>query len=288
MKNVLIVGDLHLKQKWVLSQVEKNMKEYDACRVVFLGDATNDWYATDEFEVKAMRLFSQWISEMRDKGVTVDVLLGNHDYCYVKGTEGQGTHFVNIPEVSRIFREEIGFKVAVTVGSYLCSHAGLTQRWAEKYLKGYKRNSVWGANQFESELNSILAEKSRKWNVLDTAGHARGGWDEPSPLWADLKEVTTNPATSLKQIVGHTPVEKVFHRVNEFKGNEFEIWGCDTMSLYGGNLKPIGNGDMLLAEFDFEIQDYKISPVPFNLQDKLAWEDAMWEYARSQGVSIFW
>ena len=75
--------------------------------------------------------------------------------------------------------------------------------------------------------------------------------------------------------MGHTPVNESFYRKNEFKGNEFEIWGCDTLSVYGGNLEPIGNGDMLLAT-DNSDGDYNIEVVPFDKNNELAWRDACW------------
>ena len=280
----LIVGDLHLKQEYVLPQVEQNMLDYGAKRVVFLGDAVNDWYASDKFEVSAMEYYADWVNRQREKGIVVDVLLGNHDYCYIKGIDGPGTIYANIPQVSKILIEQLEVQVATTVGDWLCTHAGVTQRWAKKYLKNYRRNSEWCAQEFADVLNQILKEKPRNWKVLYAVGHARGGWDEPSPLWADLRELSTNPAHGLNQIVGHTPVSEVFHRKNEFEGNEFEIWGCDTMSLYGGNLNPIGYGDMLLAEPNSAGTDFNISVVPYNKYDELAWGDTVWEYARRQGV----
>ena len=287
METTLIVGDLHLKQKLVLPQVEQNMLVCGAKRVVFLGDAVNDWYASDQFEIEAMQFYADWVLGQRKKGVVVDVLLGNHDFCYIKGIEDSGTHYSNIPEVSKILREQLQVKVATTVGEWLCTHAGVTQRWAQKYLKSYRKDSAWSAFELAEALNYILEEKPRRWNELYTVGHARGGWDEPSPLWADLSELSMNPAYGLKQIVGHTPVNEAFHRKNEFKGNEFEIWGCDTLSVYGSNLEPIGNGYMLLATANSD-GGCDIEVVPFNKNDELAWRDACWEYARRQGICGVW
>ena len=289
METTLIVGDLHLKQKFILPHVEQNMLDYGAKRVVFLGDAVNDWYASDSFEISVMQFFADWVKQKRESGIIVDVLLGNHDYCYIKGIEGPGTHFANISQVSKILMDQLEVKVATTVGNWLCTHAGVVQRWAEKYLKGYRRNSQWSAEEFADVINSILGQKPRNWKVLYTVGHARGGFDEPSPLWSDLSELSTNPANNLNQIVGHTPVEKVFHRKNEFNGNEFEIWGCDTMSVYGGNLQPIGTGEMLLAEWSEVYDDFSIRAIPFDKYDEASWNDVTWEYARTQGVrGEFW
>lgn len=54
----------------------------------------------------------------------IDVLLGNHDFCYVRGKRGPGSIMSIMRNLRTILEDALQAKVACAVGPYLCSHAG--------------------------------------------------------------------------------------------------------------------------------------------------------------------
>ncbi len=85
----LVVGDLHLKQQFVLPRIDEMLAgDAEIGRIVFLGDACDDWGANEADELNAMEFYAKWVREHRGRGVRIDVLLGNHDFCYVRGKRG--------------------------------------------------------------------------------------------------------------------------------------------------------------------------------------------------------
>ncbi|MDO4291352.1 MAG: metallophosphoesterase, partial [Eggerthellaceae bacterium] len=131
----LVVGDLHLKQQFVLPHIDALLREDAAIgRVVFLGDACDDWGATEVDELDALEYQAQWVAAQRRRGLRVDVLLGNHDFCYIRGKSGPGSLMAVARELRAILEEKLQAQLACAVGPYLCTHAGLTNVWAKKFM----------------------------------------------------------------------------------------------------------------------------------------------------------
>lgn len=240
----LVVGDLHLKQQFVLPRIDEMLAgDAEIGRVVFLGDACDDWGANEADELNAMELYAKWVREHRGRGMRIDVLLGNHDFCYVRGKRGPGSIMSIMRNLRTILEDALQAKVACAVGPYLCSHAGVTGVWAKRFLADVPADAVAIAQR----LNEMLADSSH-WGDLDSCPPSRGGWSLPGPLWADLRDMLDDALPGVPQIVGHSPVE----RVEDYAGGWMTagrdpLWACDTMSLmsYG---TPIGDGSMLLVD----------------------------------------
>ena len=74
----LVVGDLHLKQNFILPAIDRLLeRRSDIGRVVFLGDACDDWGATAADEISALRAQAIWAAARRSEGLLVDILIGN-------------------------------------------------------------------------------------------------------------------------------------------------------------------------------------------------------------------
>lgn len=198
----LIVGDLHLKQKIVLPLVDHVIDANpEITRVVFLGDACDDWGAGEREEIAAMEFYASWVESRREQGLRVDVLLGNHDFCYLRARRGPGSVISIFRELRAILENDLRTQLSTCVGPYLCSHAGLTAAWARRYLADIPTS----AQEASDALNAMLAEPEC-WPALDSCPPSRGGWSLPGPLWADLRDLVDDPLPYFGQIVGHTPV----------------------------------------------------------------------------------
>ena len=273
----IVVGDLHLKQSRILPQVERAVARHGAGRVVLCGDYVDEFGATDEDELRELTYMAGWLEARRAEGLMVDALLGNHDFAYLMGWEISGYRPTVAPSV-RWMLKEMHLAVATTVGDILVTHAGLTSSWAQKHPEVLGSRAVAqadlagenpeGARAGEEAaagvdggtcsqepcaaevacvaLGTLYAQgpESEGWNALFAAGPARGGWQRPGPLWADVHELMAGPAPGMRQIVGHTPLDTCT-RLDA----PSEIWACDTFSCYrSGN--PIGDGTGLLVDDD--------------------------------------
>ena len=101
-------------------------------------------------------------------------------------------------EVHDLFMNNIDkFQLIHEVDNYLFSHAGIYNKWMNKY---------------ELSLDDLRDYKSflkNRWETLQDVSYQRGGWDEVgSCVWADIRESVENELYSNKrQIVGHTQME---------------------------------------------------------------------------------
>ncbi|RNL20581.1 hypothetical protein DMP07_03045 [Slackia faecicanis] len=264
--STLVVGDLHLKQTTILPLVDSAIEKNPSIQhVIFLGDACDDWGADEKLALKELGFYADWVESHREAGLRIDVLLGNHDFCYIRGRRGPGTLMGIRRQVKDILVKRLDAQIATVANDvFLCLHAGLTHLWALRHLSQtsyVSKTSKESASLFESlqrnanayatELNNQLGNIAFH-EGLDSCPPSRGGWEIPGPLWADLSDLERDPAKGVWQIVGHTPVHTVYVCGDEQSPAEAQLdrpvlIACDTLSTtaYGS---PIGDGSALLIE----------------------------------------
>lgn len=260
----IVVGDMHQKQHLVLPIVDNAIRFLGAKRVVLLGDYCDD-YSPDRDETDAEKLLRgleyqvDWVDRTRNRGVQVDVLLGNHDMQYLVERQGPGTNLNCIIPVRRLLAQ-MNVRMAAAVDGWLATHAGLTSQFADIVLEiddeaesfgkpSYSAESL--AAQLNAAFDHALTEMFDHANdeellLFNLRGPGRGGISIPGPLWASTSELTVLGMPHLDQIVGHTPVYSV-HKLEEqgFSGERF--MACDTFST-DFDFRPLGDGSILLAD----------------------------------------
>ena len=260
----IVVGDMHQKQHLVLPIVDNAIRFLGAKRVVLLGDYCDD-YSPDRDETDAEKLLRgleyqvDWVDRTRNRGVQVDVLLGNHDMQYLVERQGPGTNLNCIIPVRRLLAQ-MNVRMAAAVDGWLATHAGLTSQFADIVLEiddeaesfgkpSYSAESL--AAQLNAAFDHALTEMFDHANdeellLFNLCGPGRGGISIPGPLWASTSELTVLGMPQLDQIVGHTPVYSV-HKLEEqgFSGERF--MACDTFST-DFDFRPLGDGSILLAD----------------------------------------
>ena len=239
MATTICVGDLHLKQTRVLPRLDGAIRQFEAQRVVLLGDACDDWGLSDDDALSELLCFKAWVQTRREQGLQVDVLVGNHEMPYLMDMIGPGTH-VPIRGLIKQVLSDLDLKCAAVVGDRLCTHAGVTRTWQAAYAQNAQT-----ADELCAMLNGYFADPDT-WERLITIGPGRGGGDVPGPLWADQHELLRFPMPGVNQIVGHTPVYGI---LREDVTGGAEAWFCDTFSVtpYGW---PQGEASVLVVEDD--------------------------------------
>lgn len=239
MFKTLVCGDLHTKFN-ILELVKRNADKFD--RIIFLGDYVDDWNAPAEASYNLLSALVEWKKQEPDK---VILLWGNHDLSEYLGREFQcsGYNKYTASLLRPVFSQNLDcFQVAYEQYGILFSHAGLTQGWLQDVNLGSR---LFDFSELAKCLNSIfeVVEGNRRLNCLASAGRARGGWNEPSPLWADKSELENGYPRGLVQVVGHTPVSTItMHFENKTRGEG--IIFCDTHSTYQNGQK-VGDNSFL-------------------------------------------
>lgn len=260
----IVVGDMHQKQHLVLPIVDNAIRLLGARRVVLLGDYCDD-YSPDRDETDAEKLLRglkyqvDWVDRTRERGMQVDVLLGNHDMQYLVERQGPGTNLNCIVPVRRLLAQ-MNVRMAAAVDGWLATHAGLTSQFADIVLEIDGEAEPFGEPSYSAEslaaqLNAVfdhaLTEMFEHGNdeellLFNLCGPGRGGVCIPGPLWASTGELTVLGMPHLNQIIGHTPVYSVYELEEQgFSGERF--MACDTFST-DFDFRPLGDGSVLLAD----------------------------------------
>lgn len=230
---ILCVGDIHAKP-WVVHAVELLKDDYD--RIIFLGDYVDDWGATPDLSREALEAVFYFYHQNRFKVV---VLRGNHDFSEYYGYTKRefmcsgfniGTHNlcqqIYRDNWHRLYTAYIVHGNSEEFGNdWWISHAGITNGWYRQW------GEYWDSLTFDQKTRSSLLDTEE---FLAQVGFARGGGSlNPSPIWADERELKANPKPFVNQIVGHTPVKTVTcHEFKNGDGSKNKIFFCDTFSTY--------------------------------------------------------
>lgn len=261
MENVLIVGDMHCKQTWILPYVDSVIKGKDVNRVVFLGDYLDDFLCHGDESMDQLEFHLKWLKKA-SRNVDVVHLCGNHDWSYLQESDGSyaSGHDFSIHAQARDVLEKFKIKMSERVGQCVCSHAGITESWIMSLdLQQDEANAV-------DLLNDMYAESD---NRLNSCGELRGGSDAPGPLWADGVETEFDEGLDLDQIVGHTPV--CVASVKRRRNGSFVAY-CDTFSTNASG-RAMGDGSLLLAHVNGTVQSFEtLRPKDFGFA---SWADQM-------------
>lgn len=241
MARVLVVPDPHLKTEVIERGIELADKLF-CDRIVVLGDYFDDWDANiEDYEKMAAYLKKQ----LRLQPGRLVLLLGNHELSYM-GFPCSGHKKGAESILTKWLEADNRFIWCYAEDGVLYSHAGFTDGWvrenkivAPNFLDYHfkKGNGAATCEKGLAKMNSIAQ--------MAQVGQARGGRDpHPSPLWADLMELVSDPVGTFIQVVGHTPVKQI-----EFYNH---CYFCDVYS--NGNVSDeylfVHNGDPRILHYD--------------------------------------
>lgn len=224
---ILVVPDIHLKP-WIFDRAETILKAGKADCAVCLMDLADDWGM--EFQIERYK-------ETFDRAISFaaaypDALwcYGNHDVSYPWGKFETGySPYAERIVISKLEELENNLPRTGQIGimqhidNVLFSHGGLTAefvKWLDKDLLAADIDDV------------IEAVNNTSHDYL---------WNDESPLWFRSQNTTREifRADTYRQVVGHTPVERVFE-----KGG---IISTDVFSTYRDG-KQIGESAMIVID----------------------------------------
>lgn len=192
-----VLGDTHGRTDW------KAIVQLPWDRLVFLGD----YFDTHEPGITpAMQIanFQEIVAFKRAHPLTVDLLIGNHDFHYVTKLPYErysgytSADAIEIIPVLIVALPEL--TVAVEAQGYLCTHAGVTETWAARWNEdpAYLVQDINDAWEHEPEAFRFYRG--------DQSGYGEHG--AQGPLWVRPASLVADSARP-QQIVGHTTQPKL-------------------------------------------------------------------------------
>lgn len=224
---VLVIPDIHLKT-WIFDRAEEILKAGMADMAVCLMDMPDDWNM--EFQVDLYKkIFDRAIKFAMTYPDTL-WCYGNHDISYRWGKLETGyspyaerTVMMKLEELENSLRDPSQIAFLHRIDKVIFSHGGLTADfvyWLKEEL-------------FDAEIDEVLA-------AVNNAPQ-KYLWNDESPLWLrpQYRKVNVFRNNVYTQVVGHTPVEKIFEKDG--------IISTDVFSTYRDG-KQIGESAMIVID----------------------------------------
>lgn len=226
---VLVIPDVHLKP-WMFRRASELMEENIAEKVVCLMDIADDWNQQWNLDLY-VQSYDAAISFAKDYPDTL-WCYGNHDVSYPWNQRETGYSRIAprmVCEKLRILQESLPDMRQLAfihrIDNVLFLHGGLPDVFVREYIKTSYYHDV------DKVIETINAFD---WQQL---------WHDDSPLWyrPQIYRGRMYKPRKLLQVVGHTPVKKIYREGN--------VISCDVFSTDEKG-RPIGTQEFLLIDTD--------------------------------------
>ncbi len=198
---IVALGDTHGRVLW--EEIVKKNK--DADKIIFIGDYFDTHYdiTTDQ----QIENFTKILELKKNNMEQVVLLLGNHDFHYLKGAgEKYSGH-----DTFRALDINIVLQPAVDSGlvqmcfkhdKYVFTHAGVTKTWC-------LRNGI-KTNDLENEINDKFITKLDSFCFAYGPNMSRTGNDvTQSPIWVRIPSLFADAIDDITYVIGHTTQESI-------------------------------------------------------------------------------
>ena len=213
----LVIPDVHLKP-YMFAEAAERMRRGVADCAVCLMDIPDDWGREYDLELY-VQTFDAAIFFAKEFPDTL-WCYGNHDLCYLWNERESGysraaayTVRNKLEELKDALPSENQIRYIHRIDDVLFCHGGILQAFVEENVE-----NTGSVDETLAEINAMGPEQL---------------WCSASPIWyrpQDSREPMYGEG-SLLQVVGHTPVEKIYRSGN--------VISCDVFSTYRDGC-PIG------------------------------------------------
>lgn len=235
---VLVIPDVHLKT-WIFDKAENVLKSGKADRAVCLMDMPDDWDM--EFQIDRYRaIYDRAIAFAKGYPDTL-WCYGNHDLSYPWGRLESGyspyaerTVMEKLEELENSLKNSSQINIMHRIGQVLFSHAGLST----EFVKSLNRKFL------DADIDEVL-------RLVNTASQDKL-WNNESPLWLRALDVRRKAfrGEKYKQVVGHTPVEKIM-----------EQGGMIFTDVFSTDREGMQIGESAMVVIDSETGEYEVVEV---------------------------
>lgn len=224
---VLVIPDIHLKP-YIFYKAAELMRKGCADRAVCLMDIPDDWK-----KELCMECYEQTYDSVIDFAKEFPETLwcyGNHDLSYVWEEPETGYSSImrnlvcrKLHQLDEALGENNSIRYVNRIDNVLFCHGGVSRYFVEKYVEASKYD----------DTDYVLS-------VINGLGNAQM-WCDDSPIWYRPQYYSGRMYMPRKylQVVGHTPVEKIFRYRN--------VLSCDSFSTNPDGT-PIGTQEFVVVD----------------------------------------
>jgi hypothetical protein len=220
----IVIGDIHGRDVW-----KKIVEHENADRVIFIGDYF------DSFNIPhpdQMINFLDIIEYKKSSGKKVIMLIGNHDYHYMRGIDETYSGFnAGIKPAISILLEDNKkhLQMAYQTDDFLFTHAGVSSDFMDRAF-----TDGWRVENIADDLNELFKYKPLlfgfgKFRNPEFNIDPYGDDKEQSPIWIRPRSLFKSNHDTLRkeiiQVVGHTGIKEMDIK-GKATGNRYFIIDC--------------------------------------------------------------
>lgn len=213
---ILVISDIHGRNNWI-NIVNNNINNVD--KIVFLGDYFDSFNIQPFEQIVNFKEIIKLKQQYLDK---VILLLGNHDYHYLKftNTKYSGFNFTYQHDIYDSLKNNLDLlQICYINGNVIFSHAGLSKYWLK--LTKIKYNTL---DDLSYKVNNILTDspqwldfaylKPKNKSLTTLYPDPYGENIYQTPLWVRPNSLCSNDSVikNTIQVVGHTHQKGIFIR----------------------------------------------------------------------------
>lgn len=201
----LLIGDIHGRTNW--KRIVQNNPDVD--QVIIFGDYFDPYDFIPGYE--QLRNFNRIVDFAVESKNDVVLLLGNHDLHYYSDVQPCSRYDRNN---AKVFTEAIAeallyMNVAHSFDDVLCSHAGVSPKWLDKWSPGWDVNNI--VDHVENIHDTNI--KAFGFDDEDTSNYGNNVvqgpmWIRPEALITASKE-DTQIKDKYRQVFGHTQLDDI-------------------------------------------------------------------------------
>jgi hypothetical protein len=202
---IVALGDTHGRDLW--KKIVKVEEDFD--KFIFIGD-----YFDSRENIDASTQIQNFIEILqfkKDNPEKVILLIGNHDYHYLKGCGETYSGYqqyaaMDINEVLQPALTSGHLQICHVYDEYIFSHAGLTNTWCE--------NNEIDLYNIEESVNVRFMKNMESFRFEYGENLDRSGDDvTQSPIWVRIPSLFRDMVKGFTYIIGHTTVKEM-HMAN--------------------------------------------------------------------------
>lgn len=198
---IIALGDTHGRDMW--KSIVRVEEDFD--KLIFIGDYFDTREGIDVS--KQIENFKEILEFKKTNPEKVILLIGNHDYHYLKGCGETYSGYqqyaaMDINEVLQPALTSGYLQVCHVYDEYVFSHAGLTNTWCE--------NNEIDLYNIEESVNVRFMKNMESFRFEYGENLDRSGDDvTQSPIWVRIPSLFRDMVKGFTYIVGHTTVKEM-------------------------------------------------------------------------------
>lgn len=198
---IIAVGDSHGRNNW--KKILEKEKTFD--KFLFIGD-----YFDTHYDVSVDQQIQNFIDILNFKKENVDkviLLIGNHDFHYLKGAQEtySGYQKFRAVDINEVLEPAVStglLQMCYVYENYVFTHAGLTKTWCSD-------NDI-NLSELEDSVNRRFMSNIESFRFTYGDNFSNSGDDVTQPpIWVRIPSLLADRLEGYRFVVGHTTLQEL-------------------------------------------------------------------------------